>query len=276
LKNKESSQIAAIENKKNADLKVAADQYTAMQTAHYNELVSLANQKANDIANAEKAAAETKKQMLAQIESQINGNMNISAEEKKRIIANMNASCLSDTQSQWTNIADTIQAAMDKINNQNAVFQQALNSGKITAEEYATAIEFQNQQANNLAAEASWNAQNAAFAQALSSHQITQAQYNSAMAFQNANKPAGLAEGGIVTQPTLALIGEAGPEAVIPLKNGSISTAIQGSSRQFNVTVYPYIYIGAVNKEMDLEKVKKILVEEVNAAMGEIANAEAY
>ena len=167
--------------------------------------------------NAEKAAAETKKQMLAQIEAQINGNMNISAEEKKRIIADMNASCLADTQSQWTNIADTIQAAMDKINNQNAVFQQALNSGKITAEEYATAIEFQNQQANNFAAQASWNAQNAAFAQALSSHQITQAQYNQAMAYQNANKPPGLAEGGIVTEPTFALIGEAGPEAVIPL-----------------------------------------------------------
>jgi len=65
LKNNESSQVSAIENKKNADLKAAADQYTAMQTAHYNELVSLANQKANDIANAEKAAAETKKQMLA-------------------------------------------------------------------------------------------------------------------------------------------------------------------------------------------------------------------
>lgn len=276
LKNNESTQVTAIEKQKNHDLKTAADQYTAMQTAHYNELVSLANQKANDIANAEKAAAETKKQMLAQIESQINGNMNISAEEKKHIIADMNASCLADTQSQWTNIADTIQAAMDKINNQNAVFQQALNSGKITAEEYATAIEFQNQQANNLAAQASWNAQNAAFAQALSSHQITQAQYNQAMTFQNANKPPGLAEGGIVTEPTLALIGEAGPEAVIPLKNGNISTAIQGSSRSSNVTVYPYIYIGVVNKEMDLEKFKKILVEEVNSAMGEIANAEAY
>ena len=95
--------------------------------------------------------------------------MSISAEQKKSIIANMNASCLADTQSQWTNIADTIQAAMDKINNQNSVFQQALNSGKITAEEYATAIEFQNQQANNLAAQAQWNAQNAGFAQALNS-----------------------------------------------------------------------------------------------------------
>jgi len=29
-----------------------------------------------------------------------------------------------------------------------------------------------------------------------------------------------MAEGGIVTRPTLALIGEAGPEAVIPLSRG--------------------------------------------------------
>ena len=219
LKNSESSQVTAIENKKNADLKTAADQYTAMQTAHYNTLVALANQKANEIAESERVAAETKKVMLAQIEAQINGDMSISADEKKRIIANMNASCLADTQSQWTNIASTIQAAMDKINNQNSVFQQALNSGKITAEEYATAIEFQNQQANNLAAQAQWNSQNAVFAQALSSGKINQAQYNSAMAYQNANKPPGLAEGGIVTEPTLALIGEAGPllKAVIPL-----------------------------------------------------------
>jgi phage-related minor tail protein len=32
----------------------------------------------------------------------------------------------------------------------------------------------------------------------------------------------GLADGGIVTRPTLALIGEAGPEAVIPLNRGGM------------------------------------------------------
>lgn len=39
-----------------------------------------------------------------------------------------------------------------------------------------------------------------------------------------------LAEGGIVTQPTLALIGEAGPEAIVPLDKG-------GSAAGMNVTV---------------------------------------
>lgn len=38
-----------------------------------------------------------------------------------------------------------------------------------------------------------------------------------------------MADGGIVTRPTNALIGEAGPEAVIPLKNVSISDAIGNS-----------------------------------------------
>ena len=64
LKNNESTQVTAIENKKNADLKTAADQYTDMQTAHYNTLVALANEKANAIAESEKAAAQAKKRCL--------------------------------------------------------------------------------------------------------------------------------------------------------------------------------------------------------------------
>jgi len=35
-----------------------------------------------------------------------------------------------------------------------------------------------------------------------------------------------LAEGGIVTSPTTALIGEAGPEAVIPLDKGGFGTTV--------------------------------------------------
>ena len=37
----------------------------------------------------------------------------------------------------------------------------------------------------------------------------------------------GLAEGGVVTSPTLALIGEAGPEAVIPLSHGGLGATVQ-------------------------------------------------
>lgn len=38
----------------------------------------------------------------------------------------------------------------------------------------------------------------------------------------------GFAEGGIVTSPTLGLLGEAGPEAVIPLKDGNVPVEIVG------------------------------------------------
>ncbi len=55
----------------------------------------------------------------------------------------------------------------------------------------------------------------------------------------------GLANGGIVTHPTLALIGESGPEAVIPLND----------SHMQNVTVYNTITIGNISSEVDLEQV---------------------
>jgi hypothetical protein len=44
--------------------------------------------------------------------------------------------------------------------------------------------------------------------------------FKSIMGFGSLDGIPQLAEGGIVTRPTLALIGEAGPEAVVPLKNG--------------------------------------------------------
>jgi SLT domain-containing protein len=44
----------------------------------------------------------------------------------------------------------------------------------------------------------------------------------------------GFQEGGIVTKPTLAMIGEAGPEAVIPLRSGytfgNINVSITGNT----------------------------------------------
>ena len=38
----------------------------------------------------------------------------------------------------------------------------------------------------------------------------------------NLNTIPRLAEGGIVTEPTIAMIGEAGPEAVVPLSGGGV------------------------------------------------------
>ena len=63
----------------------------------------------------------------------------------------------------------------------------------------------------------------------------------------------GLADGGIVTRPTLAMVGEAGPEAVIPLSQmGSGGTTV-------NITVN-----GDVSGSELVEKVKRQIFKEVN------------
>ena len=59
----------------------------------------------------------------------------------------------------------------------------------------------------------------------------------------------GLAQGGVVSQPTVALIGESGPEAVIPLGKAF------GSSEVQHVTVNPTIYIGNISGDVDLPRV---------------------
>jgi len=66
-----------------------------------------------------------------------------------------------------------------------------------------------------------------------------------------------MAEGGIVTKPTLALIGEAGPEAVIPLNHGSGGT---GETNQY-ITVNPVINIESISSEFDLAQVSEAVSE---------------
>lgn len=64
-----------------------------------------------------------------------------------------------------------------------------------------------------------------------------------------------LAEGGIVTKPTVALIGEAGPEAVVPLdRAGGFGETIQ------HITIYPTINVGNISTELDLEQVHDVIV----------------
>jgi hypothetical protein len=62
---------------------------------------------------------------------------------------------------------------------------------------------------------------------------FTQADWKSLAALEAANIAA-LATGGIVTGPTLALIGEAGPEAVVPLSNAGSNF---GGGNTYNVTI---------------------------------------
>jgi hypothetical protein len=73
----------------------------------------------------------------------------------------------------------------------------------------------------------------------------------------------GLADGGIVTKPTLAMIGERGPEAVVPLGQGGTST----------ITISPTIIIeGGAGSELDMEekarRMAEILSDELEEYLG--------
>jgi hypothetical protein len=262
-KQKESTDVNVIEKQKNADLQAAAVQFMSLEADNASKLIQLNLDKANAIANAEKAAGEEKRAYLQTLEDQINSNMSLSAEQKKQIIADMNAACLADTQTQWTNIADTIQAAMDKITGQNIVFKAALESGKITASEYQAAMEFQNTQANKLAEQAAINQQNAVFAEALRTKKITQTQYNAAMAVQTQKLAAlGLAEGGIVDSPTLALIGEAGPEKVVPLNKFNSGSETSNQTYVFSPNITVTVEPGAVQNPRQMARE---LLDEMNS-----------
>lgn len=75
-----------------------------------------------------------------------------------------------------------------------------------------------------------------------------------------------MALGGIVTRPTTALIGEGGPEAIIPLGRGI------GVGKTINVYFSPTINMtNEIREEVDMETVKRTisedLVREVNAAL---------
>ena len=69
--------------------------------------------------------------------------------------------------------------------------------------------------------------------------------------FVNNFKIPGFAEGGIVNRPTLAMVGEAGPEAIIPLSGNKSNNFSAGTN------VYaPQIYLNAViNNELDIREV---------------------
>ncbi len=70
-----------------------------------------------------------------------------------------------------------------------------------------------------------------------------------------------MAEGGLVTQPTLALLGEAGPEVVVPLSNAGL-----GGKSQQNI-LYITINIGNVSKEVDLKDVEESTIDGVLKAI---------
>ena len=85
------------------------------------------------------------------------------------------------------------------------------------------------------------------------------------------------AEGGIITAPTNALMGEAGPEAVIPLQNGSVPVEMK-YNREFsspktnlNIVIEQFTAIGTTTEDLaDLivEQLPKKIIEEVGDFLG--------
>ena len=112
------------------------------------------------------------------------------------------------------------------------------------------------------------------FRAAVASHQYTKAQIQSGLDATNAQirslggTPQYLAEGGLVTKPTLAVIGEAGPEAVIPLNKlgGSV-----GNSTQTN-TIYVTVNIANITKEVSMEEVEESVIAGVVKAVDRMSS----
>jgi len=78
-----------------------------------------------------------------------------------------------------------------------------------------------------------------------------------------------MAEGGIVRKPTLALIGEAGPEAVVPLDRGGFGETIQ------HIRIYPTITIDNISSDFDLEQVHSVVMDGIGEGVNKYI-AEKY
>ncbi len=74
-----------------------------------------------------------------------------------------------------------------------------------------------------------------------------------------------LAQGGVVRRPTLAMLGEAGPEAIVPLRRGGRGFDSGGALRHMQPIVVNVIVDGRVVKSMAVEGVREAFV---NAGLG--------
>lgn len=68
----------------------------------------------------------------------------------------------------------------------------------------------------------------------------------------------GLAEGGIVTKPTLAMVGEAGPEAVVPLSKGGEAGMNMGA-----INYNPTINVNTTGSDVDVDRLVNIINEKL-------------
>jgi exonuclease VII small subunit len=276
IKTQEAAAVTSIESKKNEDLKLADDQYTTAQTAHYNELLSLATQKATDIANAEKLAGEQKRDILDSLEKQILSNTSLSEQQKHDLITTLNGQIVDNANSTAIAIAaawGNAQASISQSTAQIAADLATIGASQATAAAAAQSVaDIQAMAAvpssnPNQAALSVLYQQEEVFRAAVASHQYTKAQIQSSLDSTNAQirslggTPQYLEKGGIVTEPTLAVIGEAGPEAVIPLNkfnSGELANQTYVFSPNITLTLTP----GAVQNPRQMARE---LLDEMNS-----------
>ena len=87
----------------------------------------------------------------------------------------------------------------------------------------------------------------------------------------------GFQEGGVITEPTLALLGERGAEAVIPLKNGRVPVSLEGammgapSQDTYDVKIYTGVLPEQETPESLNDKIVSAIKEaKMRGATGEV------
>ena len=244
IKTKEATTITAIETKKNTDLNAASKQFNEIEKAHADELLRLQTEKANAIHEAEVKKSGEKRAALDALEKQINADVNLSEAEKVRIIQGANDEIQISTSTSWGLIAGTIHRSLGEIQSDLVNLGASVETAKAAAAgvqaaqstvDAAGALTPKQATINQL------NAQLAVFEAAIASGQYTRAQVQPGIDATKRQLVAAqaMALGGIVTEPTFALIGEAGPEAVIPLNkfNSMAETSNQTYVFSPNITV---------------------------------------
>ena len=81
--------------------------------------------------------------------------------------------------------------------------------------------------------------------------------------------PIFMARGGYVSRPTLAVVGEAGPEYVIPAENMAKGLSRMGGEGTVNITIHSPITGGGQDIEALLAQRNKDLVAEITAQISE-------
>jgi hypothetical protein len=210
------------------------------------------------------------------LEKQILSNTSLSEQQKHDLITTLNGQIVDNANSTAIAIAaawGNAQASISQSTAQIAADLATIGASQATAAAAAQSVaDIQAMAAvpssnPNQAALSVLYQQEEVFRAAVASHQYTKAQIQSSLDSTNAQirslggTPQYLEKGGIVTEPTLAVIGEAGPEAVIPLNkfnSGELANQTYVFSPNITLTLTP----GAVQNPRQMARE---LLDEMNS-----------